>query len=1142
MTDHHFISYSGLDAKDFSIKLCDSLKVGPPSISTWLNKRDMKPGEDWDEQLVEAIMKCMSLLFIMTRDSVKPKSVCKNESNRALKYKKPVIPILLHPDAEMPFRLGSRQYIDFTTDFEVGLAKLRMHIGWLAWPEGILHTLKDRLEDAERDLSRASPEQEPLIKDEINQLQKDIENQQRIIADPQGVKEKVEQSIKTAQERERQPERPVSGISCTKFINPPPGAAPDYFQDRTVETKLVVDFLKNDAQRMITVVGRGGMGKTAMVCRLLKSLESGKVPDNGGDMGVDGIVYLSEYGTHKVTVPNIFADMCRLLPDNKAKELDDIYKNPKASTEAKMIPLLEAFPSGRVILLLDNFENSIDLQTRNIKDTELDEALRAMLNLPQHAVKVIVTTRIAPKDLAFVHPERQMPLDLNKGLESPYAENILREMDEDGKFRLKNAPVKLLSEARDRTQGNPRALEHLFAILSNDRDTTLPDILADTKNLLPERVVEVLVGEAFSRLDTTAQSVMEALSVYARPVTPAAIDFMLSSGIPGIDSAPVLGRLLNMHLVRKEEGRYYLHPVDRAYAFSRIPSGKPDDRDSDEGLFTQFALLHRGADYFEQVRTPREEWKTKADLEPQIAEFELRYAGEDHETAARVLLDIDFNLLVWGHYKTVIDMHERLQGKLADVDLMGRSSGNLGTAYYSVCEYQKAIKYYEKALDIARKNNTKQGEGTWLGNLGNAYSDLGQVEKAIEYYEQALAISREVWDREGEGAWLGNLGNAYNDLAQVEKAIEHYEDALAISREIGDRQGEGSWLGSLGRAYSYLGQVEKAIEHYEQALAISREIGDRRGEGSWLGSLGNVYSDLGQVEKAIEHHEQALAISRDIGDRYNESVWLGNLGRAYSGLGQVEKAIEHYEQARVISREIGSKRNEGSYLGNIGVAYSDLGQVEKAIEYYEKALVIAREIGNKYSETNQLINLGDSLVNLNQPEKALMEYDRAVLIAEGIKNQQNQNEARYGQALARLICMDVKGALSSIEAASRYEYPPNDHNVLALAGVIALRMGETKAAKNAFITAITKADEMLAKSKNNYGALYAKGLALSGLALCEGDRSRVAEANSAYKAAREINGYTGTVGRARMLFDELAKADGGGMIKDVRAGLLAADR
>jgi len=862
---YHFISYSSVDAPEFAVNLRDELEA--ESVQVWHDKRDLRPAEDWDEQIIEAIRSCESLIFVMSLDSVKAKSVCKNEWTRALKYKKPVIPILLNHDAEIPFRLGSRQYIDFSGDFRQSIAKLKKHLRWMASPEGMLHTLKDRLEDAERELPRAPTEQQARIKDDITRIQEDIENQQRIIADPQGAKKQVEQSIKTAQEKERQPERPVSSFSHTKFINPPPGAAPDYFQDRTFETKMIVDFLKNDAQRMITVVGREGMGKTAIVCRLLKSIENGKLPDDGGEMSADGIVYLSAYGTHKVTVPNIFSDLCRLLPENKAKELDDIYKNPKASTEAKMMPLLEAFPTGRMILLLDNFESSIDAQTRKIKDAELDEALRAILNMPQHAVKVIVTTRIAPKDLALVHPERQKPLDLDKGLESPYAENILREMDADEKVGLKNAPDKLLIQAQERTQGNPRALEALFAILSADRDTTLPEILADTKKMLPDYVVEVLVGEAFSRLDNTAQSVMEALSVYARPVTPAALDFMLSPFISGIDSAPVLGRLFNMHFVRKEEGRYYLHPVDRAYAFSRVPPGKSQDRENNDITFTQFALLHRGANYFEQVRKPREEWKTKDDFAPQIAEFDLRCAGEDYEKAARVLQDIDFDyLLLWGQYKIVIDMHRRLQEKLSNPDMRSRSSGNLGTAYYFVGEYLEAIKYYEQALDIARENNNKQREGAWLGGLSNAYLDLGKVDKAIKYYEEALVIAREIGDRPNESAWLGNLGSAYNAIGQVKKAIDYYEKALGVAREIGDRQAEGVWLGNLGNAYRNLGQVEKAVEYYKQALVIAREIRDRRGEGSYINNLGAAFENNTKYIEALACYLLAEDIRIEIKD------------------------------------------------------------------------------------------------------------------------------------------------------------------------------------------------------------------------------------------------------------------------------------
>jgi hypothetical protein len=674
----HFISYSTFDGLDFALRLRTELEAGMPLIPVWLDKRDIQPGEDWDEEVAKALKSCVSLLFVMTRDSVEDESECKREWTYALRYKKPVIPVRLHADAEMPFRLAPRQHLDFTRaaesgeQFDAALARLRKHLEWLVSPEGTLQTLKDRLEDAERDLRRAKDQtQKARIEDDLDQLKKDIAKQEEVVRDPQGARRRVEESIARGLERERQPERPAAGAQRSKFINPPPGLAPTYFQDRHIETGMLGGFLKDAALRLITVVGRGGTGKTALVCRLLRALEGGQLPDEGGPLEASGIVYLSAAGTRRVNTPNLFFDLSKLLPVEAASQLDTLFKNPQASTEAKMSALLSNFAEGRTVVLLDNFEDMIDPETLGLRDAELDEALRALLNLPHHAVKVILTTRLAPQDLALVQPGRQRRLDLDEGLASPYAENILREMDADGKVGLRKAPDDFLNEARERTRGYPRALEALFAILSADRDTTLRDILDDTTNVLPENVVHDLVGEAFSRLDLAAQQVMQALAVYGHPVTNAAVDYLLQPHLPGIDSAPVLKRLVNMQFARRERGRYYLHPVDRTYALSRIPRGEPSDRnEKDAPLYTQFALLHRAAEYFKQSRLPREDWKTIEDLAPQLAEFDLRCGGEDYDTAANVLLDIDFDyLLTWGFYRQMAEMHERLQSHLSNPDL-----------------------------------------------------------------------------------------------------------------------------------------------------------------------------------------------------------------------------------------------------------------------------------------------------------------------------------------------------------------------------------------------------------------------------------------------------------------------------------------
>ena len=189
-------------------------------------------------------------------------------------------------------------------------------------------------------------------------------------------------------------------------------------------------------------------------------------------------------------------------------------------------------------------------------------------------MKVILTTRVAPRGLLLVQPERQRRLDLDEGLNSPFAEQVLRARDPGGRLGLKTAPDALLGEARQRTRGYPRALEALAAILAADRNTTLPELLAETGEL-PGNVVEVLVGEAFSRLDAPAQQVMQALAIYTVPVPPVAVDYLLQPHRPAVDAAPVLSRLVNMQFVRREAGRYHLHQVDRDYALSRVPAGRP---------------------------------------------------------------------------------------------------------------------------------------------------------------------------------------------------------------------------------------------------------------------------------------------------------------------------------------------------------------------------------------------------------------------------------------------------------------------------------------------------------------------------------------------------------------------------------------
>jgi tetratricopeptide (TPR) repeat protein len=943
MSDHLFISYSRADGEAFALRLADELAAGPPATPVWLDQRDIRAGEDWDDQVEEAIRACKGVLFVMTDDGVQSASVCKQEWTRALRYKKPVIPLRVSSDAELPMRLGSREYVDFAqASFESALARLRKHLAWMGSPAGQLQALRHRLADAERELPRAAPERRALVEDDVADLRRQIAQQQAVVDDPGAAQRRVQESIARGLDLARKPAKPVGGVAHGRFINPPPLVAPAWFQDRHVETRLVAGFLKDDALRLITVVGRGGIGKSAMVCRLLRSLERGQLPDDGGPLPVDGIVYLSDARSfHRVNVPDLYDSLTKLLPDDAVAQLDAVYKRAGGSVRDTVQALTRAFPGGRTVVLLDNFEDEVDIETGRIRDVELDAALRALLELPPHGLKVIVTTRVAPGELALVEPGRQRRLDLDTGLESPYAEEVLRAMDSDGKVGLRDAPPELLSEARERTRGYPRALEHLFGILSADRDSSLQEVLQDTRRLLPERVVEVLVGEAFSRLDLVAQRVVQALAVYRYPMPAAAVDYLLQPYVPGTDSARILSRLVNMQFARREAGRYYLHQVDRDYALGRIAAGAPDDRDAAPPPLTRAALYHRAAEWFRQARTPRESWKTLEDLAAPLAEFELRYAGEDYDAAAALLQVIDYDYLqLWGHVSLTIELHERLQGKLADVELRQWSVGNLGLAYNLAGRQERAIACHTQALRIVRERGDRWAEGVTLGNLGTCYADLGQTSVAIDYYEQALAIARAVGDRRLEANQLGNLANAYSYCGETVRAMDAYERALALARDAEDRPGEARHLTNVAGEYGRLGRYDEARARYGQALDITGEIGYRVVEAVAHMGMGEVRRAERAWAESATHYERAIEIGDEIGSTLVQVEARMGLATTYVARGDFATAYPLAEAARRYDVELSNHRAAAVQ----GVAALRLGDLAAAREAFAATADLARRL------------------------------------------------------------------------------------------------------------------------------------------------------------------------------------------------------
>ena len=86
----------------------------------------------------------------------------------------------------------------------------------------------------------------------------------------------------------------------------------------------------------------------------------------------------------------------------------------------------------------------------------------------------------------------------------------------------------------------------------------------------------------------------------------------------------------------------------------------------------------------------------------------------------------------------------------------------------------KRIENHTKRLLEAKQNNSRIEEGRAYCNLGNAYYSLGDFQRAIEYHEKDLSIAKDVGDRAGEGSAYYNLGMSYLKLDSLNEALAHF--------------------------------------------------------------------------------------------------------------------------------------------------------------------------------------------------------------------------------------------------------------------------------------------------------------------------------------------------------------------------------
>jgi CHAT domain-containing protein len=212
---------------------------------------------------------------------------------------------------------------------------------------------------------------------------------------------------------------------------------------------------------------------------------------------------------------------------------------------------------------------------------------------------------------------------------------------------------------------------------------------------------------------------------------------------------------------------------------------------------------------------------------------------------------------------------------------------DLGHLYEELSEPQKALDYYDQALNLARSYHNRGSEVSMLSVVAGAYAGLGDKDKALAYYNKALALAR--GDRGLEVWTLGKLGAFYIGQREYDKGLQFFDQTLPYHHAEHQPVLEAATLYWMGVAYRKQGKRPQALEALNQALSlwpfknrVRREI---------LREIGAVYQDSGDSPKALEYYEKSLTESRAAKDLQEEAF-------ALCGIAHTERAMQHTAEAR----------------------------------------------------------------------------------------------------------------------------------------------------------------------------------------------------------------------------------------------------
>jgi predicted ATPase/serine/threonine protein kinase len=761
------------------------------------------------------------------------------------------------------------------------------------------------------------------------------------------------------------------------------------FVGREKEVSELMGLLQDDANRLVTVIGPGGIGKTRVALRVgEESLQ--QMP--GGCWFAD----LREARTSEGVAHAVAGALGVPLTSSEAPE--EVVAN-----------ILEY--RKPLLLILDNFEQAVD---------HAETTIGRWRGRAPH-VWFLVTSRAAlgltGEREYELGPMPVPPLDQVPAIEELEAYDSVklfcdRAREAQPEFSLDADQAQAVAAICTGLEGIPLAVElaaarikilspvqiaqklgQKFQLLqSNRRDLapkqqTLWNAIDWSYELLGEWEKQAFLQACIFRggffLDA-AESVVDLSRFPHAPLTLDVIQSLRDKSLLTLDQT-------------RYEPRFGMYLSIRDYGERQWQSLA--DKSQQEALARRFAdhYVARGEELNRRIHTAKgfeALARLRMETENLFAVQDWALSAGQPAIAARAILALARTMAIRGPAAQRVPRIERSLDALGGgeprlrVELLVAAS----EARQSVGDWDRAVAQADMAVELARAAGLDAPYAHALRQQGDMHRQRGDVEGALRCFTESETLCRKLADRLGTARALASRGFLVWQRGDAESALACYAEAERIVRDLGDLVSCAAIARSRGHVVRQRGDNHHALRCYAEAETISRDLGDERTLCLAVGNRGIVLSELGDYDGARECYERAEMLARKLGDKRSIAINVGNRGILLADRGEPLGALACYAEAEAINRAMGAKFGMAVNLGNRANALADLEDFAAALACFAEAEEINRETGNKFLSA---LNTGD----------------RAVVLW----RQGRLDEARTGLREALSLLRDV-GARQSIEA------------------------------------------------------------------------------------------------------------------------------